>query len=254
MKHSRVLLPILIVAGGATLALARPILVDESHGQHWPITQYEYFSTARAELLHAGHTLTSLPGNGAITTEALAGYEVFVTGTIEVPYSPAEILALQQFVSDGGGVLCLHDGGWDADVGYPTMNQFLAPYGMTLASFTQYANGVVVTDFVEHCLTEDFVSLHFDYLRDIQSLVPPAEEFQIAPDPRVLGLYDGGLGWVIVCGDDTQWVDAGTADVSIADGSNMIFLHRLFGYQNCNESAAQESSWSVVKRLYDEES
>lgn len=231
-------------------AHARPILFDESHGQQWPMSTEEQFSTARDELIAAGHTLSSLTGSpGAITAEALAGYEVFVTGTLNSSFTAEEVAALQAYVDGGGGVLVNHDGGWSSDSHTPSVNDFLAPYGMVMASSPDYGTGVIVEGFVDHCLTAGISTMGFDYVRELESISAPAIDLTVA-GPEMMGLFDNGSGWVIVIGDDSQWSDHVNMDYGIDDFDNLTSLHNVFGYENCDPTATEATSWSGIKSLY----
>jgi hypothetical protein len=239
------------VLGGTSTADARPILIDESHGQRWSFYSNDRFDDARAELQNAGHTLANLPGvPGAITPAALAGYEVFFTGTLDDSYTPAEIAVLQGFVAGGGGVLVAHDSGWGSNGATPSVNDFLAPYGMQLAGNSIGAGGLIVSGFESHCLTEGIETLGLDYLREISSITSPALDLTLGPI-EILAIFDDGGGWVIVISDDSLWSDPGAgSDYDLYDFDNLTMLLNAFGYTGCLPTAVESTSWGRIKGAY----
>ena len=229
----------------------RPILIDESHDQQTPLSSDAFFSEARTALTGAGHTLTGLPGSpGTITAAALAGYEVFYTGTLNASLFSGEIQALQDFVNAGGGVIVGHNGGWFANAATASVNTFLTPYGVQMAATATYSSGVVATDFVAHCLTGGVQNIGLDYVRLISDLALPAENMTTG-SLDVLSVTGAGTGWVIVLGDDSLWTDSDSAsDYNITDLDNLALLLNMFGYVACDPSSVDAASWGQVKALY----
>jgi hypothetical protein len=237
---------VLLSAGSAT---AKDVLIDESHGQVWSFFSDAKFSMARAALINAGHTLSNLPGSpGAITGAALAGHDVFFTGTLDQSYTASEIQALQSYVDAGGCVLVTHDGGWSSDDATPSVNTFLSPYGMQMAGGATYASGVVVTGFVDHCLTDGVQTLGLDYVRELSVINAPAVDLTTG-SVEILAVYENN-GSVAVLGDDTLWSDpGGTTDYDITDYDNQAVLLNLVDC--CGVvSPVEAMSWGTIKGMY----
>lgn len=232
---------------------ARSVLVDESHDQEWPLSSHEGFASAREALVADGHTLTALTGTpGAITDAALAGHDVFYTGTLSQGYLPGEIEVLQRFVARGGGVIVGHDAGWASDASTPSVNAFLAPYGVQMAPTSTFPNGLVVSGFVSHCVTEGIDVLGLDRVREISALSFPAVNMTANP-PYVMAVTDVNPGWVIVLGDDSLWMNQDYSEwleYDIGDFDNLTILLSVFGYDVCSPISVEVDSWSEVKALY----
>ena len=247
MKRLATGLGLAALMGATGVAIAANALFDEGHGQRWPMSSHEHFETARSALTLAGHTITVL--DAPITAAALSGHDIFVTGTLDMSYTAAEIEALQDFVASGGSVLVNHDGGWDSYFATPSVNAFLAPYGMALAGSSSYVDGLTVEDFVTHCVTQDVVKLGLDFVRVLVTIDPPAEDLTIGTT-EILAVYASpASGLVVVLPDDTLWTDpeAGT-DYCIEDFDNLKVLLNIF---DCVVSVSTEvCSWTTVKQLW----
>ncbi len=240
-----------LLVGLAVDSQARSILADESHDQQWPLVTEPRFSEIRALLTGEGHSLSSLQGEpGAVTAGALAGFDVFYTGTLNTSYQSGEVTALQDYVAGGGGVICCHDGGWASNDAVASVNSFLAPYGIVMSGVTSYGSGVIVSDFADHCLLEAVASTGFDFLREMTQINPPAVDLTISGIDIIAYYDDPSGGWVIVIGDDNQWTNSDSpADYTIADLDNQALSLNIFNYNSCN-SPTEASSWSRVKSLY----
>lgn len=244
------LLVVLCLLNAAGTAAANTVLCDNSHGQPVPLITDARFSLARAAITGAGHSLAQLSGSpGAITSAALAGYDVFYTGTLNQSFTAAEITVLQSFVSAGGGVIVAHDGGFSSDSATPSVNTFLQPYGMQLALVSTYPSGVVVSGF-DHCLTANVNTLGMDYVRELTAVTPPAEDLTTG-SIQVLALYEAA-GWVIFIADESMWTNPGTgADYDLDDFDNQTMLLNAFGYSTgCGVIQVEPATWSSVKSLY----
>jgi hypothetical protein len=244
-----VIVALLMFAG---VAAPKSVLVDESHGQlnyDYSLASSAVFSTARTALNNAGHTLTALSGSpGAITPAALAPYDVFYTGTLMEAYLASEITALQDFVTAGGCVVVTHDGGYESDSATPSLNTFLAPYGMQMAAETTYPEGVVVTQFVPHCLTANVQDFGVDYVRELSSIVAPAVD--LTPGTvELLAVYENG-GEVVVLGDESCFNDDTTpSDYPITYGDNETMLLNLIGC--CGPAnPVEDVTWGTIKAMY----
>ena len=256
MNYCKLMVGLLLIVAGLLIlpsaATAKSVLMDESHGQ----LDYDYslyasavFTTARTALINAGHTLYNLTGDpGAITAAALTGHDVFYTGTLFESYTTSEITALQDFVAGGGCVIVTHDGGYTSDAATPSMNLFLAPYGMQMAGESTYASGVVVTDFVAHCVTQNIDSFGVDFVRELSSIVAPAVD--LTPGTvELLAAYENA-GEVIVLGDESCFNEAGSgSDYPITYGDNETMLLNLFAC--CGPASPVEAvTWGTIKSLY----
>jgi hypothetical protein len=244
-----VIVALLMFAGPAA---PKSVLVDESHGQliyDYSLASSAVFSTARTALNNAGHTLSALSGSpGAITAAALAPYDVFWTGTLQQPYLTSEITALQGFVAGGGCVVVVHDGGYSSDSATPSVNTFLAPYGMQMAAATTYPTGVVVSDFVPHCLTANVQTFGVDYVRELSSITAPAVD--LTPGTvELLAAYENG-GEVIVLGDESCFNDGTSpSDYPITYGDNETMLLNLIGC--CGPAnPVEDATWGTIKAMY----
>jgi hypothetical protein len=248
-RHVVLVLAVVCVLAAVGSAAAKTVLIDESHGQIWSFYSDARFDLARASLANAGHTLFNLVGApGAITDAALAGYDVFFTGTLDQSYTAAEIQALQNYVAAGGCVLVTHDGGWSSDVATPSMNTFLTPYGMQMAASSTYGSGVIATGFVDHCLTAGVDTLGYDYVRELASINPPAVDLTTGA-VEGLAVYENS-GTVAVLGDDTLWSDTDVnADYDFTDFDNEQVLLNLVGCCGAM-NPVEPSTWGAIKGMY----
>ncbi|MEK6851431.1 MAG: PKD domain-containing protein [Candidatus Thermoplasmatota archaeon] len=82
------------------------ILFDQGHFTE-PIASFGLWVTALTATGFIVDTLT-----GSVSSAALSGYDVFVVAGPQMPYSAAELAAIQQFVVAGGGLLAMGDDPW----------------------------------------------------------------------------------------------------------------------------------------------
>lgn len=230
-----------------TLSLAANALFDVYHGQASPMTSSDDFDEARDLLISAGHTLTEL--NTQVTAEALSGYNLYVSGTLDSPYNSSEIAALQQYVASGGNVLVIHDGGYASNQATPSVNEFLAPYGMVLSGVSSYPTGLIVESFAADCVTEGVGTIGMDFVRELESITSPAVDLT-SGGPEILAVYRGN-GTVIVLGDDSCFADPDSgSDYALDAFDNALLLLNLF---DCVGGTVRTEavSWSGVKALFD---
>ncbi len=248
MNKLLTILSLLALVSTATVGFAADALFDEGHDQQWPMSSSDKFDEARAAITGAGHTISVL--NSTITLEALNDYDLFVTGTLNSFLSAAEIEALQNFVMVGGTVLVIHDGGWSSDSVTPSVNSFLAPYGIVLASASSNGNGLMVEGFSSHCLTQSINALGLDYVRLIDSISSPALDLTTG-STDILAVYESDTGGkVIALSDDSLWSDPGTgSDYAISDLDNLTMLMNIFDCLN-GSVATETATWGGLKSLY----
>jgi hypothetical protein len=128
------------------------------------------------------------------------------------------------------------------------MNTFLQPYGMQMAETSTYGSGVVVNEFVAHCLTEGIQTFGVDYVRELSSIMAPAVD--LTPGTvELLAVYENA-GRVIVLGDESCFNDNTTpSDYPITYGDNEAMLLNLIAC--CGPANPVEAvTWGTIKAMY----
>lgn len=248
MKKFLMFLGLITMISSAGMCFAANALFDEGHGQYWPMSSDGLFEAARTAITGAGHTIST--HTGLITFEAMAGFDIFVTGTLNSSLTTTEIEALSQFVTAGGIVFVNHDGGWSSDSATSSVNSFLAPYGVVLASYSSYTGGLLVEGYSTHCLTEGVSSLGLDYVRLITSISSPAVDLTTGSIDILAVFENENGGKVIVLPDDSLWgYSDEPSDYSITDLDNLTMLLNIF---NCmtGSVSTDAQTWGGLKSLY----
>lgn len=226
MKIKLTLSTLAILVIGTTNAFSTTALFDEGHGQHSSFVTGPEYSELRSLLTGAGHSMQSL--TASITPDVLVGIDLFITGSLDFPMTPAEISVLQDFVASGGNVLVCHDGGFNSDSATPSVNSLLLPYGMVLGD-ADYGTGVVVNGFADHCVTNSVNTLGLDYCRLLVSIVSPAQDLTTGTID-IMAVYDNGnQGMVVALPDLSLWKNPGAgSDYNIQDFDNAAVLLNIF--------------------------
>jgi hypothetical protein len=168
---STMLMTLLTTSSIAAAPLA--ILWDDAHDkvtfplENPPDELSGHYSEFVAIVTGEGHSITELDGvPGALTAATLAAYDVLMIFDAEQPLLPAEITAIQDFVTAGGMVFINGDRPLAFDGA--SHNTLLAPYGVTFTT----------DDFLEPC-SPPAIPCNVDPARDLTVF---------NPDPLTAGL------------------------------------------------------------------
>jgi hypothetical protein len=141
------------------------VLVDDGHGTDGSYQiYYNYLESNVAEKYRVYHT------SKLITSTLLSAFDVFITAWPEQAYSTSEIESIQEFVTNGGGLLVI--GEYDPEI-YSDLTNYAgidwgALYRLPFAGETNNINA--------HEITENVNSLYFDSPRLPLIVNSPAEE------------------------------------------------------------------------------
>jgi hypothetical protein len=102
---------------------------------------------------------------GIIDSTVLANYDIFVLMDPEIDFWESEIRDIQNWVSTGGALVVLPDGGYPS-----TTNTLLAPYGVRVTG-AEGSYGTV-KDIAEHPITQDVNSIWVNLVREISVTSP----------------------------------------------------------------------------------
>jgi thermitase len=149
---------------------------------------------------------------GPVTAEHLMGYDVFVVPLPYSNYSPDEILAIQDFVLNGGGLLAIgssHASFIDfASIGWGTIAD----------NWPEYVN-----DITQHNVTEGVTSLYFSYTEYQLFVTSPAIDLVRSGEKVMLAVSEVGAGRVVALSSVNTITDSyiGLAD-NLRLANNMI--------------------------------
>jgi thermitase len=137
--------------GASEIVRVRPlryVLFDQTHGTD-NIASYSIWVTALSE---RGFML-DIHTTGAITSDLLDDYDVFIIPQADSPYLPSEISAVQKFVFNGGGLLVIGD---DCPSVYTNLTSFA---GIT---WTGGGTSGITTDITPHPVTSGVASIYLN--------------------------------------------------------------------------------------------
>ena len=221
---------------------------DRTHSVLWDISRGPWVGyTPSGEFSNlvdmlATHEINSYETTSHLNEVDLSSFDMIVIGTILAWYSAyeaAELTAIQDFVSAGGGLLIMGE--------YPTspnenITLISEAYGVTYPSEGGTC-GSEITDFDAHDI--------FDGVTEL-AMVAPGPLFASAPSDTVAREFQGyavvslmGDCDVIATGDCSLWEN----DFLGAD-DNSTFALNVFECLTGADTAVESTSWGVVKSLY----
>jgi len=164
--------------------------------------------------------------SGPISSESLAGYDILTLMDPELDFSASEISDIQNWVSAGGALIAIIDGG------YPqTLNVLLAPYGVQMTG--KIGGYGTTTDIASHPITQDVSSIYVDWARDIAT-TPPSTS----------------LAWVTELGERYAFLSATETEVVVISDSNIMDNDGL-GMDDNTQLILNTYNWVGVKLEHD---
>lgn len=161
------------------------------------------FRVWEENLTSRGYVVDAFAG-GLVTPEVLVHCDIFVIPMASIPYSADEILAIQDFVLAGGGLLVVHSRHGTALTGFAGIS-----WGATDHSWSGYS-----TDMCLHHLTEGVSSAYFGYPEHQLFVSSPAMGIirdNIGQRQVALAVSEIGAGRVIALCDvntiDDYWIN-----------------------------------------------
>ena len=180
------------------IARVRPIkhvLFDQTHGTD-NIADYNIWLTALSERGFEVYIHTS----GAVTSNTLHNYDVFVIPQADSPYILSEISAMQSFVFDGGGLLVIGDN-------YPSIYTNLTSFaGITWASG---ATSGITKDITPHPVTAGVASVYFMSPLARMNVTEPVQAIVRLEGSIMLSVSVQSFGKVIGFADENSLWDLG---------------------------------------------
>ena len=239
------LILVLICSTLAISALAGNILWDDCHDANGDELNGN-FSLLEDVIEAEGHSITELDGvAGDITAEVLAGYDALWIFDAEIALTAGEIVAIQDFVDAGGGLLVAFDVGCDL----PSHNALLAPYSIELNGDEIHSEGYVFTMFNAHPVTDALDAVGIDYGSTL-NIRAGAIVLIAGDDDDVLAVH--GTQRVAVFGDTATFADPNPAgDTSIMQHDNVVLASNLVEWTTGGGPVSVDvQSWSNVKSLF----
>ena len=189
------------------------VLYDLTHQPWCPTDTWEwngdgnFLTTWRDGLVANSYTVDKLHPSamGNLTPENLAPYDMLVTNQPLLNISAPEILAVEEWVTAGGGLFVIGD-----NPGVPDnyhLDDLIAPYGIQFNdTVSAYSQSVGVFDM--HPTTEDCTSLNY---HGATSLILSGSAYPLwsyAPGEVAVGAVEYGEGRVVVICDANSVLDA----------------------------------------------
>lgn len=180
------------------------------------------FADFRALTVAEGATLvtrSTFTEDSLLNVDWLALLQPYSSGTA---YSAEEIIAIEGFVSRGGGLLVLGEGGTGSNSAY--LNALTTGFGVQYAITPSEALGNTITEFVPHPLTAGVQSAQVDYQRRL-ALSTPAVDLTAA---------GGGADFLAVSGNAVFLSDSsvfmnpdGFSDANLATADNTVLARNI---------------------------
>ena len=188
------------------------ILFDLTHQPWCPIDTWEwsgdsnYLTTWRNDLVSRSYTMDKLHPSalGNLTLENLAPYDMLVTNQPLVSYTAAEVLAVEQWVSAGGGLFVVGD-----NPGVPDnyhLDDLIAPYGMQFNATVSSYNQIIGISYA-HPTTEGCTSLQYHGATNLILSGSAYPVWYYAPDEVAVAASEYGEGRVVVICDANSVLD-----------------------------------------------
>lgn len=216
------------------------VLWDLSHGVYMDWSPSGRFADLVDTL--SAHDILSYVTAESLQLVDLSAYDMIVIGTVlawDSAYTAAELTAVQDFLSAGGGLLIM---GENSTAPNENVNPISEAYGVTCpVEWETSAN--YVTSFSDHRIFDDVAELYTPGCGGL-IVTPPSEAAAHSPDgdPAVSLMGDCG---VIVTGDADLWR---SSYLGISD--NKAFALNVFTCLCNADTPAEGSSWGVIKSLY----
>jgi hypothetical protein len=146
-------------------------------------------------------------------------------------FSGAEMDSIANFVGAGGGMLAHGEAGGASSTHLGNMNMMTAPFEAQFQFAQLDGAGLVVSDFVEHAVTNGVSQVGLDFYRKVTATGSTMDLTGDASD--FIAARDGidGAGNTVFLGDISLWKDAGSgSDYGINDFDNELLLQNIMGY------------------------
>jgi hypothetical protein len=188
------------------------------------------FDTFRSTIASLGHTILSRTSFNVGDLVGLDGLIIKQPFSSAAGFTSSEIMAIQSFVSAGGGLLVIAEGGTGSESGLPSLNNLVAPYGGTFSSSVTSGTGLTITGFVSHPIRSGLTSIGVDSQRQLTISSPAIDLTTQSGDNDALAAVNGVpmSGNVVMLSDSSIWADAGSgSDRPITFGSNQLLLQNV---------------------------
>jgi len=148
-------------------------------------------------------------------------------------YTSAEMDAIRAFVTAGGGLIVLAEGGGGSQV--DNLNELVLPWGVGFAAAAADCTGADAIP-VDHLLTAQVATIGVDCHRPISFMTGSSALDLTASGPEVLAAIEGapGEGNVVFLSDSTLWKDTiSRGDRNIFTNDNLVLLRNAvqFAYR-----------------------
>jgi len=179
------------------------VLWDDTHDLNGDSLYTDYFSLYE-NLTSDRYYIDQLEDDeGPIDESTLADYDILVIPDAEDDLSNAEITAIQNFVSSGGGLFVL--GEIPSEIPIAIHNTLLAPYSIQFTETSPDSGTVIKNNLTAHQITTGITSFYYQYgsFLDVSS---PAITLATYDDKPILAAWSG-TGKVVVIGDSNLFED-----------------------------------------------
>jgi len=190
------------------------------------------FADMREELETAGYRVVSLYNLTVASLGECDAVFLFHPMNESQRYTEQEIADVHAYVTSGGGLLALSDGGYSSDDTVTNFEALLAPYGVQLESLPTKGQGHVVTDFAPHPVTEGLSSVGLNYQRPLVEIAAPAMDLTVGSgDDDCLAAVQGeaGAGNVVIMSDSGPFGFPGD-DTNLYEEDNLLLLLNIAHY------------------------
>jgi len=197
------------------------ILWDTYHGIYFEYSPSNRYSTLTSILTSSGYTMDE--NASGILNLNLNNYDIIVIclgSAWNSAYSSAEVAAIQNFVSGGGGLVILGD---NALVANSNINPVSQAFGTT-CGVSDIANSTI-TNTSSHTIFQSVSSIVFTAGGELSAVSPSSVEAWSDANKPVVTVAMSGLGRVVTVGD-VNFCD----NTYISLGSNQQFAENIFAW------------------------
>lgn len=220
------------------------ILWDLTHGVYGQYEPSGFYFNLTEVLANAGFGMnTTTLGVNNIDLTAYDVVVINVTSAWNSPYQTAEVIALDNYVNQGGGLLIMGAGG-----GCPNgnINPVSQEFGTTCGGATGEPNDLYFINFLTHEIFDGISTLYFR-ATGVLTCTPPSVEAAWSPTySDVLISIVGPSPRVVILGTSTGFSND---YFSLADNTN--FSVNVFTYLSGYPMLLETGTWGAIKAMND---
>lgn len=208
----------------------------------WNLATGSQFADFRTAIGNQGYSYAVKTSFNASDLSGLSALVLFQPYTFNsaAEFTATEIAAIHNFVANGGGLFVIAEAGTGTSI--VSLNQVVAPYGITYDTNSYDPTGRTITGFWYHPVTRGITTAKIDFQRGM-IISPPALDMTVGNPGLIVAALatggddflalregDGGAGNCAFVTDSNIFSSDSTADAYIGSGDNLPLLKAIFDF------------------------